>query len=73
MATAYEGSHQQYGVIRQADTMAPMRDGTGLATDIYLPAIAGLPAQGQFPVVLERTPYNKASPPNVTNGICLFL
>ena len=68
MATAYEGSHQQYDVICRADTMVPMRDGTGLATDIYLPAIAGLPAQGQFPVIIERTPYNKASPVNVTNG-----
>ena len=68
MATAYEGSHQQYGVIREANTMVPMRDGIGLATDIYLPATGNRPAEGQFPVILERTPYNKASPTNVTNG-----
>jgi putative CocE/NonD family hydrolase len=32
--------------------LAPMRDGTMLATDVYLPA-----APGRYPVVLERTPY----------------
>lgn len=34
--------------------MLPMRDGTKLATDIYLPE-----GQGPWPVVLSRTPYNK--------------
>ena len=68
MATAYEGSHQQYDVICRANTMVPMRDDIGLATDIYLPATGNRPAEGQFPVILERTPYNKASPVNVTNG-----
>ncbi len=32
----------------------PMRDGTKLATDVYLP-----PGDGPFPVILARTPYNK--------------
>lgn len=36
--------------------MVPMRDGVHLATDLYLPA--GTPP---FPVVLMRTPYNKAN------------
>jgi len=36
--------------------MVPMRDGTRLATDVYLPRGQG---PGPFPVVLERTPYNK--------------
>ena len=34
--------------------MVPMRDGVHLATDIYLPE-----GQGPWPVVLERTPYNR--------------
>ena len=36
---------------------APMRDGVTLATEVYRPA-----GQGRFPVVLERTPYNRRSP-----------
>jgi len=36
---------------------APMRDGVMLATEVYRPA-----GQGRFPVVLERTPYNRRSP-----------
>ncbi len=36
------------------DHMVPMRDGVHLATDIYLPA-----GPGPFPVLLERTPYDK--------------
>lgn len=39
----------------QTTVMVPMRDGVRLATDIYLPA-----GEGRFPVVLRRTPYNKA-------------
>ena len=36
---------------------APMRDGVELATEVYLP-----PAEGPFPVILQRTPYNRRSP-----------
>ena len=36
--------------------MVPMRDGTKLATDVYLPEGGG---KGPFPVVLLRSPYNK--------------
>jgi putative CocE/NonD family hydrolase len=35
--------------------MVPMRDGVRLGTDVYLPK-----AEGKFPVLLTRTPYNKA-------------
>ncbi len=38
--------------------LIPMRDGVHLATDIYLPA----DTQGPFPVVIERTPYDKSKP-----------
>lgn len=64
----YEGSHQQYGVHCESNVMIPMRDGVSLATDIYFPAANGKPAEGQFPVILERTPYDKASAKNVQNG-----
>lgn len=37
-----------------ADAMVPMRDGIRLATDVYLPE-----GDGPFPVLLERTPYDK--------------
>ena len=40
------------------EEMAPMRDGVRLATDVYVPRGQG---PGPFPVVLERTPYDKRS------------
>jgi len=36
------------------NVLVPARDGTDLATDLYLP-----PGDGPFPVVVGRTPYNK--------------
>jgi putative CocE/NonD family hydrolase len=36
------------------EVQVPMRDGLKLAADLYLPE-----GQGPFPVILERTPYNK--------------
>ena len=68
MPESYQGSHQQYDAICQSNVMVPMRDGVRLATDIYLPALNGQPASGKFPVILERTPYDKAGSGNVTNG-----
>ena len=38
------------------EVMVPMRDGVRLATDVYMPEGQG---DGPFPVILERTPYNK--------------
>lgn len=37
-----------------------MRDGILLATDVYRPAARGQPLTDALPVILERTPYNKA-------------
>ena len=68
MSTPYSGSHQQYDVVCERDVMVRTRDGVGLATDIYLPALGGRRAEGRYPVLLERTPYDKRSPTNVTNG-----
>ena len=58
----YSGSHIQYDVILKKNIMVPMRDGTKLATDVYLPAISGKMVEGKFPAVIERTPYDNASP-----------
>jgi uncharacterized protein len=41
------------------NVMVTMRDGTKLATDIYRPAKNGAAIPGKFPVIMERTPYNK--------------
>ena len=45
------------GIIVERDVMVPARDGVLLATDLYRPDDAG-----PFPVLLERTPYNKSAP-----------
>jgi putative CocE/NonD family hydrolase len=42
--------------------MVPMRDGVGLATDVYLPARGGVEVEGPWPVILERTPYGRDLP-----------
>src|SRR4051812_4160227 len=44
-------------MIVERDLMIPARDGVLLATDIYRPDGAG-----PFPVIIERTPYNKSAP-----------
>jgi uncharacterized protein len=46
-------------VVVTRDVMVATRDGVRLATDIYRPAKDGAPLEGRFPVILERTPYNK--------------
>jgi len=44
----------QYEVIIERNVQAKMRDGVILRADIYRPK-----AEGKFPVLLQRTPYNK--------------
>ncbi len=66
--SSYKGSHQEYGVTIEQNVMVDMRDGVKLATDIYYPAIAGVRASGQFPVILERTPYDKSVPGQTTKA-----
>ena len=58
---AISGAEPPWEVVTRRDVMVPMRDGVQLATDIYLPGRNGAVADGQFPVVLSRTPYGKAS------------
>jgi len=48
-------THQE--LIIERDLFVPTRDGVRLATDVYRPT-SGRP----FPVLLERTPYNKSAP-----------
>lgn len=51
---------QPYEVVLESAVMVTMRDGIRLASDIYRPARDGRPADGAFPVILERTPYGRA-------------
>ena len=44
-------------LIVERDLWVPARDGVRLATDVYRPT-----SGGPFPVLLERTPYNKSTP-----------
>ena len=44
------------------DAMVTMRDGIRLATDIYLPSTKSGPSDNAFPVIFERTPYDKSAP-----------
>ncbi|HEV2382962.1 MAG TPA: CocE/NonD family hydrolase [Terriglobia bacterium] len=53
-ATAPAFADGPYRVTLQRDVEAKMRDGSVLRADIYHPD-----APGQFPVLLERTPYDK--------------
>ena len=56
--TGRRGSWMEYDVVVQKNVMVPMRDGVKLATDLYLPAKDGEVAEGKFPAVMERTPYD---------------
>lgn len=56
---AYEGSPQAYDVQVDTNVMIPMRDGVKLAANVFFPAWRGRKAKGEFPVLVERTPYDK--------------
>lgn len=45
---------QKYEVVVDKAVMIPMSDGVRLAADVYLPK-----AEGRFPAIVERTPYNR--------------
>jgi hypothetical protein len=49
----------RFDIVVSKNVMVTVRDGVRLATDIYRPARNGVPVDGRFPVILERTPYNK--------------
>lgn len=54
----------QSSLIIDKDVPVPMRDGTVLRADVYRPAAAG-----KYPVILQRTPYNKS----LLAGVILML
>lgn len=53
------GSWQQYGHAIARHIPVAMRDGVTLYLDIYRPALDGRVLDGPWPVIVERTPYNK--------------
>ena len=59
MATSYD-------VDMRLNVKVPMRDGTDLSADIYLPR-----AQGKFPTVLMRTPYSNNADQAIERGRAL--
>ena len=50
-----------FDVVVLRDVMVRMRDGVHLATDVFLPARNGAALADRFPVILERTPYDKTA------------
>ncbi len=52
----------------EKNIMVPMRDGTRLATDLYIPD-----GPGPFPMVLERTPYDKLNATMMWTGTHTYL
>lgn len=52
-----------YSVEMRLNVPTPMRDGVNISSDIYLPK-----AEGRFPTVLMRTPYDNNSPPMIEKG-----
>ena len=50
-----------YQVQVENNVPVPMRDGVVLAADAHRPARDGKVLEGALPVLLQRTPYNKAS------------
>ncbi|MBI4640832.1 MAG: CocE/NonD family hydrolase [Candidatus Tectomicrobia bacterium] len=64
----YESSQQQYDVLVEKNAMIRMRDGVRLAADIYYPALNNGRAEGRFPTILERTPYNKENLRNISTA-----
>ena len=48
-----------YGIVLAKDVRVRTRDGIELATDVYRPARDGDWAEGRFPTILCRTPYDR--------------
>src|SRR5687767_2919667 len=59
----HHGERESADYTLLSDVMVTMRDGVRLATDVYIPVESAAPAgTRRFPVILERTPYNKTAP-----------
>jgi uncharacterized protein len=48
-------------ILAGRDVMVTMRDGKKMATDIYVPGHNGVAVKEKFPVLLQRTPYDKTA------------
>ena len=57
--TATSGDEVYSVVVFAHDLMMPLRDGVHLATDVYRPAVDGVPLARKLPLLLQQTPYNK--------------
>ncbi|HET8624605.1 MAG TPA: CocE/NonD family hydrolase [Gemmatimonadales bacterium] len=57
LSRRFPGRADEGDVTLYSNVMVAMRDGVRLATDIYVPSGAR-----RFPVILERTPYDKTAP-----------
>lgn len=55
----YEGSNRQYDHVVDRHIGVTMRDGATLYLDVYRPALRSEAVAGTWPVIVERTPYNK--------------
>ena len=55
LATSWLQAAESYEVTTERGVTVTMRDGVILRADIYRPN-----AEGRFPVLLQRTPYNKS-------------
>src|SRR5688572_11736676 len=56
----WPASPKQFDAVQtDSNRMIPTRDGKRMATDIFRPARNGAPIAGRFPVLLNRTPYDK--------------
>ncbi len=52
----------------EKNVMLKMSDGIKLATNLYFPAKNGTKVDEKFPVILQRTPYDKAASGNVSQA-----
>jgi putative CocE/NonD family hydrolase len=58
-------------VVRETDVMMKASDGTELATDVYRPAANHAQPLQRWPVLLHRTPYDKAEPATIAIALAL--
>jgi predicted acyl esterase len=66
---AAQPSRPEFDVHLTENVPVPMRDAVRLATDVYRPARDGRSLGDRRPVLLHRTPYNKAET-EATSGEC---
>ncbi|MFW2335135.1 CocE/NonD family hydrolase, partial [Ilumatobacter sp.] len=62
------GSSPEYDVVVRCDVGVAMDDGAMLFADLYMPAVKGEPLTGEWPVLLERSPYDKGREAHSTTG-----